>query len=402
MRMQSEFPDGQIDLKRKKILFVMQCLQSNGASRSLLSLLAALQDEYEVEVFLFTHGGALTKLLPEGVRLLPEIPIYKTFATQMAPAVRECLKKGRFFSALFRLYVSAIRALKAPFRLWFALPTLKGDWDVVCSYADDFEMAMVTRKVSSGRTVLWVHEDYERTPKSREILKALLRADGIVGVSVDALGHLVRVLGHEIQNGFVVHNVVDAERIVRLSRMGVERLPEGRFNLVTLGRLSVEKGLDLIPGILAELKHRGVSVMWTLIGDGVTSYADDIRSCAEESGVAGQLNFVGSRDNPYPLLAQADCVVQLSRSEGWCLAISEALVLHKPVIASGLPVFREQIIDGENGLLVDSDVKQFATAIERLVVDPVLRHRLAGRGPVLPLSREDVRREFEGMLMNVL
>ena len=47
--------------------------------------------------------------------------------------------------------------------------------------------------------------------------------------------------------------------------------------------------------------------------------------------------------------------VQPSRHEGFGLTLFEARLLKRPVIATNLPAFQEQIIDRKNGLLVDQN-----------------------------------------------
>ena len=45
-------------------------------------------------------------------------------------------------------------------------------------------------------------------------------------------------------------------------------------------------------------------------------------------------------------IADADYLVQLSNTEGYCYAVAEALTLGTPVIVTDLPVFREMEIQG--------------------------------------------------------
>lgn len=84
-----------------------------------------------------------------------------------------------------------------------------------------------------------------------------------------------------------------------------------------------------------------------------------------------------------PLLYQAaDILTFPSVKEGWGLVALEALASGVPVLASDLPVFREYLTSGENGLLVDPSDEQAITAgMLRLVEDDELRQRLATAGP---------------------
>ena len=74
--------------------------------------------------------------------------------------------------------------------------------------------------------------------------------------------------------------------------------------------------------------------------------------------------------NPYPYLKQADLYIQTSRHEGYGLAICEAKILGKPVLATNLNCIKEQIEDGENGFLSNLDIEEFAKKIIKIYKNP--------------------------------
>ena len=92
------------------------------------------------------------------------------------------------------------------------------------------------------------------------------------------------------------------------------------------------------------------------------SIKDSIIVEAKRQGVDRRIHFLGEKDNPHPYTKVADCFVQLSRHEGWCMTITEALALGIPVVVSDLPVFHEQVVEGVNGYFAH-DITSFAEAI---------------------------------------
>lgn len=72
----------------------------------------------------------------------------------------------------------------------------------------------------------------------------------------------------------------------------------------------------------------------------------------------------------------ADIYVQTSRFEGYCLTLGEARILNTPVISTNFDVVYNQLVDGENGLIVDMKPKAIAEAIERISRDSVLREHI--------------------------
>lgn len=381
----------------KKVLFVFEQLQVNGAAKSLVALLNAVSNEYDVSLFLFSHDGEMISELPSNVKLLPEIAEYKVLSQQMKVAVAESIKRGKFALAWFRFRVFLQRGTRRPFSQWKKLPEIRGDWDVVCSYADGFVSNVVINKVVGGKKVLWVHENYEDNPKSKDVLESFVKADAIVGVSRDAVNHLSNLLGPAVDGKLhVVHNIVNSRNVKSLAASENVSLVDGAYNLVSVGRVSYEKGYDLIPTILQMLVQRGLNVHWSIIGSGLPSIKDSIIIEAQKLGVDGRIHFLGEKANPHPYTKVADCFVQLSRHEGWCMTITEALALGVPVVVSDLPVFHEQVVEGTNGYFAH-DVESFANAIQ---VARSQKARLKG-SLESPCSPANVTKEFSSVIQSI-
>jgi trehalose synthase len=75
---------------------------------------------------------------------------------------------------------------------------------------------------------------------------------------------------------------------------------------------------------------------------------------------------------------RADVIVQKSLVEGFGLTVSEAMWKSKPVVASAVGGIKDQVIDGETGILIDdpADLEAFADALRTLVEDPELAERM--------------------------
>jgi trehalose synthase len=89
---------------------------------------------------------------------------------------------------------------------------------------------------------------------------------------------------------------------------------------------------------------------------------------------------------------RSDVMVQKSLAEGFGLTVAEAMWKARPVVASRTGGIREQVVDGESGILIDdpTDLKTFARAVQGLLDDPSRAARLG------QAARERVREEFLG------
>jgi len=82
-------------------------------------------------------------------------------------------------------------------------------------------------------------------------------------------------------------------------------------------------------------------------------------------------------------------IIQKSTKEGFCLAVTEALWKGKPVVATTAGGIPNQIIDGENGFLVDPyDFKGCAERIVQLLKEPGLAAEMGKK------AKEHVRENF--------
>jgi trehalose synthase len=92
------------------------------------------------------------------------------------------------------------------------------------------------------------------------------------------------------------------------------------------------------------------------------------------------------------LQRRSDVVVQKSLAEGFGLTVAEAMWKARPVVASGLGGIRDQVVNGESGILIDdpTDLAAFGAAVDGLLRDPVRAARLG------EAARERIRTEFLG------
>ena len=122
------------------------------------------------------------------------------------------------------------------------------------------------------------------------------------------------------------------------------------------------------------LRDKGIDFQWFFIGEG--SERKNLEDMISKYALTKNVILVGATDNPYIYMNNADIYVQTSRFEGYCLTLGEARILNTPVISTNFDVVYNQLVDGENGLIVDMKPKAIAEAIERISRDSVLREHI--------------------------
>ncbi len=148
-------------------------------------------------------------------------------------------------------------------------------------------------------------------------------------------------------------------------------LAGGDFPLVLVGRLQAWKGQHVAVDALPLLP---ASVKLLLVGSGIPGQSTEpaLREQARRLGVADRVIFTGERGDVPALMAAAGAVLHTStQPEPFGRVVLEAMLLGRPVIATGMGGPREIIDDGVTGVLVPpGDAHALATAITRLLEDP--------------------------------
>jgi glycosyltransferase involved in cell wall biosynthesis len=161
------------------------------------------------------------------------------------------------------------------------------------------------------------------------------------------------------------------------------RLELRRPLLLAVCRLEAQKGLDTALRALADVPEATLLVL----GEGPDRAA--LESLASSLGVRGRVLLPGRVGDVAALYSQADLVVHPARWEGFGLAMLEAMLASKPVVAARAGSAPELVADGRTGLLVPvDDARALADAVSSLLLD---RGKAAAMGAA---GLEQARSEF--------
>jgi glycosyltransferase involved in cell wall biosynthesis len=162
--------------------------------------------------------------------------------------------------------------------------------------------------------------------------------------------------------------------------------PDARV-LLAIARLAPQKGLDLAVRALVRVREAEPRAVLVVLGEGPER--GPLERLARELGVADALFLPGRVGDVAALLERAELLVHPARWEGFGLALLEAMLAARPVVAARASSAPELVADGETGLLVPpEDPDALAAAALRVLGDRALAERLGEAG----LAR--ARREF--------
>lgn len=190
----------------------------------------------------------------------------------------------------------------------------------------------------------------------------------------------------------VIPNGVDTRRfdpgLFSPSQAKASLHAQGERTIVTIGRLSSEKGHRFLLNALAHLARSGFSVKVFFAGDGPlkNSLIEQVRHL----GLDKSCVFLGSRTDIPEILAAADLVVVPSLIEGLPYVVLEAMAMEKCVLASPVGGNKELLKDGVNGFLTEVEKPEvLAQKIQELLKNPSLCHKVGQE------ARKSIKNQYD-------
>lgn len=382
----------------KKVLFVINTLGIGGAEKALLEMLNYLKDrDLSIDLYVLLGRGELMGRIPAHVQLLNRrvdcgSVLDRDGRRALAARTALCFfRHGHWAGKLGSMARSLPHMLRRkrlqPDKLLWPVVAAgarrpEEPYDAVVAWMEGGSAYFVAGFVRARRKIAVIHIDYEHSGYSRAMDQdCWARFQRIFVVSEEIKAPFLRVYPECGEKLRVLPNIIDPEAIRRRSAEpgGFDDGWTG-LRLLSVGRLTYQKGFDLAVPALKLLRDAGYPVRWYVLGEG------ELRAGLEKQiaslGLQEDFLLLGAVENPYPYYAQADIYVHATRFEGRSIAIQEAQALGRPMVVSDCSGNRLQVTDGQDGLLCALAPEAIARAVASLLDDPDKRERLglaAGR-----------------------
>lgn len=186
----------------------------------------------------------------------------------------------------------------------------------------------------------------------------------------------------------VIPNGLDLHAFDRRPFRPIFQRAEGQVVLGNVGRLTTQKGHDILLEVAGVLRRRGVAFRLLVAGEGALER--DLLDRARELGVHSHVEFLGFVDDVPGFLASIDIFLLGSLWEGFGYVIIEAGAASVPLVAFDVSSNPEAIEHGTTGYLVPvGDASAFAARVQELIESPDLRRSMGAA------ARAAVERRFQ-------
>lgn len=305
----------------KKIVFGITGLTLGGAERVLVDIVNKISEEEECEITIFTiyAKGELEKQLNKKVKLKS---IYNKQYKELNSIQRKLLVPLRILLGRKKIYKKNI----------------KNEYDIEIAFLEGPITRIFAEGKEKDKKVAWIHNDiskvYGTGVKSniKKIIdeKIYKKFKKLVFVSKDNLEKFEKQYKNE-SDKMVIYNYIDVKRILEKAEEGqAEELKNGEINIVTVARLVQQKAIDRLIKVHSKLIKEGIMHNIYIIGEGPER--EKLEEIIKKEQCQETIKLLGSRENPYPYIKQADYFALLSNYEGYPMVLLEAQILGKYII----------------------------------------------------------------------
>jgi L-malate glycosyltransferase len=230
------------------------------------------------------------------------------------------------------------------------------------------------------------------------------QANRVIAIS-DAVREVLIASGVSPHRISVIHSGIDLPTTQATQPLGIRASLDFGENCkiaVNVAALVGHKDHKTLIETARLLRPRLPNLRWVIAGDG--PLREKIQQQVMEAGLREVVHLLGNVPDGVSLIADADVFVMSSSEEGLGTSVLDAMALGVPVVttdAGGLPE-----LVGNQAALICSKRRpdQLATAVERVLADPVEGDRLttAGRNRALAFSDERMASEHLPVYRSIL
>ncbi len=347
---------------KKKILFFTENLYGGGVEK-ISQIILSHFDYNKYDVILYS----LCKYEFDPNLFSPYIK-YKYIYDKLEPQDSVISKAIKLIKNKTKLLVYAYTSPQLFYRLF-----VNEKVDVAIAFIEGYATRVVSGAPNTIKKIGWVHIELDNYHWSKtafrnnkEEYQCYKSFNTIPCVSQNVKQQVDKIFG--LSTSRVVYNPIDSQKIQKEAINEDILYQNEKINIVAIGSLTPRKGFDRLLQVAKRLNTEGFDLNITILGKGTEQ--ENLLKIISDNDMSSYVQLIGFKQNPYPYLKQADIYVCSSYTEGFNTAITEALVLGKPVVSTECSGVKEQLGDNnEWGICCENSEEGLYKGLKKMLTN---------------------------------
>lgn len=371
-------PKGAIggSMKKKRLLIINQSFGVGGIQSSMVNMANELSNDYEVDLFVYNPSGVMKERLSDNVKVLESSWRFKC----LGMSISETLKTNDLKMISFRLFAAVWTKLftnEVPINLAIKYQPHLGNYDLVISYRQEQGKRTATsgfarvadRCASAKQKVAWLHFDSDAIDLDSQYNKQFYqKMDKIVCVSKTLMENFSKKHTEFQEKMEYCYNFMPYDTIKEKSLLVQEvAYPANKFVCFSACRLSEEKALVRAIGAFADILKEHKDIVWYIAGEGAERA--NIEMAIKEHALEEHIALIGTQNNPYPYMRNANLVLNVSYHEAAPMVFFESRALGTPMFATRTASADELLRDQEDAFICDNSEEGIRDAFALLMAN---------------------------------
>ena len=356
---------------QKKVLFLIHTLGAGGAEKVLVNLVNNISSNYDVTVMTVIDTGIYKNYLNENIhyKTMFKIPriLRKKEKNTSGSLLNKTSKKKKILAKVYSFFWKIM-----PTKLLYRLK-IREKYDVEVAFLEGICAKIISSSNQKSKKLSWIHVDMINEKKSDAIFwnkksakKCYEKFDRVVSVSNEVRSQFIKKFDFDSKKVVVKYNPIDVEEIVSKSKEKIEEETK-KFNMISVGRLSKQKGYDRLLKIVKKLKEDGFDFKLSIIGIGPKE--EELKNYIKENELEEYVSLLGFKANPFPYVKKSDLFVCSSRAEGFSTVACEAAILGIPIVTTNCSGMEELLGNSEYGLITDNEEEPLYVGLKSILAD---------------------------------
>lgn len=357
--------------QKQTVLFVIDNMKIGGIQKNMLNSLIELNDKLDITLCIFNAAGEYMDLIPKNVKIIRPDAAYQTLGMSNADAMKHISTfiRRTFYYIIMRLFGNG-----AMYKLMLKRQRSLGKYDYAISGMQSAVAGvyfsgcneLILEKVEAKEKIAYIHCDYVQSGIDNEYNRSVYRRlDKILVPNKSNYDQFVSIFPDIADRVHIVNNFCNYEEVTQKSNIDTVEYDKTKKNIVTVARISPEKGVDRAIKAFERLSKENYQFTYHIIGGG--GNYEELCAYVKENGLSDKIFLHGYDNNPYKYLKNADLFLLPSRNEAAGLVIDEARSLGVSVLSTETVAAKETISLHDCGWVCENSDQGLYDGIKNLL-----------------------------------